>query len=91
MKLQPYSGVIWEMHLAFLVKRMPFTVACGNAYLDGAGGYSLSLNFWWHLEFQDELVLRMIKHIPNNNNNDLISINLLKYHQLLHSFDNHEA
>ena len=62
-KLHPDSGVIWERPLVFLIKRTPFAMACGDACLYGVGGYSLSLKFWWHLEFQDEVVLRTLKHI----------------------------
>ena len=78
-KLQPNSGVLWETPIAFLIKRTPFAVACGDACLDGAGGYSLSLRFWWHLEFEEKVIKRTLKYLPNNDNNDLISINVLEF------------
>ena len=49
--LHPDSGVRWEMPFAFKIKKMPVAVAAGDSCLDGGGGYSIKLSFWWYLAF----------------------------------------
>jgi hypothetical protein len=47
--------------------------------LKGAGGYSLSLGFWWHLPFPEEVKLHTILHKRDNADGLLISINVLEF------------
>ena len=77
--LQPNSGVIWEAPIAFLIKRMPSASTWGDACLEAGGGYSLNLKFWYHVQFPDEIIRRTLKHLPNNEDKKLISINVLEF------------
>jgi hypothetical protein len=58
---------------------MPAFITFGDSYLKGAGGYSLSLGFWWHLPFPEEVKLRTLLHKQDNADSRLISINVLKF------------
>ncbi len=51
----------------------------GDSCLKGAEGYSLSLGFWWHRPFPEEVKLRMLLHKKDNADGLLISINVLKF------------
>ena len=53
--------------------------AFGDACLHGAGGYSISLQFWWHLDFPDEVKQRTLLHVKDNSDDQLISINVLEF------------
>ncbi len=55
-KLQPLSGITWEMPIAHIIPRMSTTTALGDSCLEGAGGYSVSLGYWWHLPFTEEVI-----------------------------------
>ena len=77
--LKPDSGVPWESPIAHLIERTPFASSFGDACLDAAGGYSIDLKFWWHVKFPREVVLRTLKHLPNNKDGRLISINVLEF------------
>ena len=78
-KIQQGSGVIWRTPIAFLIQKTPFAEAYGNSSLDRAGGYSIALKFWWHLDFEDEVILLTRKHIKDNTDGQLISINVLEF------------
>jgi hypothetical protein len=58
---------------------MPTFITFGDSCLKGAGGYSLSLGFWWHLPFSEEVKLRMLLHKRDNADGLLISINVLEF------------
>ncbi len=58
---------------------MPTFTAFGDSCLEGAGGYSLSLGFWWHFPFPEEVKLRTLLHKKDNADGLLISINVLKF------------
>jgi len=77
--LRPESSIKWETPIAFLIKRTPFAKAYGDACLTGAGGYSVPLRFWWHLEFPEDVVNRTLLHRKNNEDGQLISINVLEF------------
>ena len=51
----------------------------GDSCLEGAGGYSTSLGFWWHLPFPDEIKSRTLLRKNNNKDGMLISINVLEF------------
>ena len=48
-KLCPSSGILWDTPIAHIIPRIPTTTAFGDSCLEGAGGYSISLGFWWHI------------------------------------------
>ena len=47
--------------------------------LEGAGGYSISLGFWWHIPFPDAVRQRTLLHKQDNKDGLLISINFLEF------------
>jgi hypothetical protein len=55
-KLQLSLGILWETPIAHIIPRMPTVTAFGDSCLEGMGGYSISLGFWWHLPFQEEVI-----------------------------------
>ncbi len=55
-KLKPDSGIKWELPVAHLIPLMPFAKTIGDSLLEGAGGFSITLGFWWHICFPDEVV-----------------------------------
>jgi hypothetical protein len=65
-KLLPKSGICWESPIARIFPRMPTFITFGDSCLKGAGGYSLSLGFWWHLPFPEEVKLRTLLHKWDN-------------------------
>ncbi|KAL7525487.1 hypothetical protein ACHAXR_003426, partial [Thalassiosira sp. AJA248-18] len=72
--LREDSGITWESQLGFMIPRTPL----GNC-LEGGGGYSIKLRFWWHLEFPLEVILRTLLHKKDNKDGLLISINVLEF------------
>ena len=58
---------------------MPATVAADDSCLDGGGRYSIKLRCWWHLVFPEKVALRTLKHLTNNKDKKLISINALEF------------
>ena len=51
----------------------------GDSSLEGAGGYSIGLKFWWHIEFPEEVKLCTLLHRKDNKKGQLVSINVLKF------------
>jgi hypothetical protein len=78
-KLKPDSGIEWEMPIAHLIPRTPFAMTIGDSLLVGAGGFSTTLGFWWHICFLDEVVQGTLQFKTNNNNSMLVSINVLEF------------
>ena len=58
--LREAKAGIWHQKmgdsLAHLIPRTPFTTTIGNSSLEGAGGFSIGLGFWWHVCFSDKIV-----------------------------------
>ncbi len=52
-KLKPDLGINWETPITHLMLHMPFTTTIGDGSLNGTGGFSIALKFWWHLSFPD--------------------------------------
>ncbi len=77
-KLLSNSGFFLESLIAHIIPRMPTFITFGDSCLKGARGYSLSLGFWWHLPFPEEVKLRMLLHKWDNADSWLISTNVLK-------------
>ena len=78
-KLLPTSKICWESPIAHVIPRMPTFTTFGDSCLKGAGGYSLSLGFWWHLPFPEEVKLRTLLHKRDKADGLLISINVLEF------------
>jgi hypothetical protein len=78
-KLKPDSGTKWETPIAHLIPRMPFAMTIGDSLLEGAGGFSTTLGFWWPIRFPDEVVQRTLQFKTNNNNGMLVSSNVLEF------------
>jgi hypothetical protein len=62
-KLLPKSRICWESPTAHIIPRMPTFITFTDSCLKGAGGYSLSLGFWWYQPF---LELRTLLHKQDN-------------------------
>jgi hypothetical protein len=61
-KLCQTSDIAWETPIAHIVPREPTATAFGDSSLEGAGGYSIGLKFWWHISFPDEVKRRTLLH-----------------------------
>jgi hypothetical protein len=51
----------------------------GDSSLEGAGGFSIRLGFWWHVHFPDEVVQHTLQFKSNNNYGMLVLINILEF------------
>ncbi len=78
-KLKPDSGIEWETPIVHLIPQTPFATTIGDSLLEGAGGFSTNLGFWWHIPFPDEVVQCTVQLKTNNNNGMLLSINVLEF------------
>jgi hypothetical protein len=78
-KLQPLSGITWEMPIAHIIPQMPMATAFGDSCLEGAGGYLISVGYWGHLPFPEEVIQQTLKCRKDNKDGQLISINALKF------------
>lgn len=78
-KLHPDSDIRWESPIAHIIPRTPTFVTFGDSCLEGAGGYSTSLGFWWHLPFPEEIQSRTLIRKNDNKDGQLISINVLEF------------
>ena len=58
---------------------MPFATTIGDSSLEGAGGYSITLGFWWYIRFLDKVVWRTLQFKTSNNNGMLLLINVLEF------------
>ena len=71
--------------IAHFVDRDPSGIAWSDSSLDAAGGYSISMKFWWYIEWPQEIKQFTICFVKNNADNTLIliSINVLEYAGLI--------
>jgi len=77
--LQATSGVAWESPLGLMIPRTPIGKLFGDSCLEGGGGFSIPLRFWWHLAFRDDVIQRTLIHKKNNKDGLLVSINVLEF------------
>jgi hypothetical protein len=56
-----------------------FAMTIGDSLLEDAGGFSITLGFWWHICFPDEAVQRTLQFKTSNDNGMIMSINVLKF------------
>jgi hypothetical protein len=78
-KLKPDSGIKWEMPISHLIPQTPFAMTIGDSSLEGAGGFSITLGFWWHIHFPDKVVQPTLQFKTSNNDDMLVSINVLEF------------
>jgi hypothetical protein len=78
-KLLLESGIAWETPIVHIITRMPTFTSFGDSCLEGAGGYSIMLGFWWHIPFPKAVKQRTLLHKQDNKDGLLISINVLKF------------
>jgi hypothetical protein len=71
-KLKPDSGIKWETPIAHLIPQAPFATTIGDSLLDRAGGFSITLGFWWHICFPDEVVQHTFRFRSNNNDSMIV-------------------
>jgi hypothetical protein len=45
----------WKTPIAHIILRMPTFTSFGDSCLEGAGGYSIPLGYWWHIPFPRRL------------------------------------
>jgi hypothetical protein len=76
-KLKPDSGIEWETPIAHLIPQTPFATTIRDSLLEGAGGFSITLRFWWHICFPDEVVQRTLRFKTSNDDGMLVLINVL--------------
>jgi hypothetical protein len=77
--LKPDSGIEWEMPIAHLIPQTPFAMTIGDSLLEGAGEFSITLGFWWHICFPDKMVRRTLRFKTSNDNGMLMLINVLEF------------
>ena len=68
--------------ISFLVDRTPDFTAYSDACLEGAGGFSHNLKFWWHFHWPSSIQKQTLKKFSTSIRLDqtkFISINLLEY------------
>jgi hypothetical protein len=78
-KLQQYSGILWETPIAHVIPQLPTATAFGDSCLEGVGGYSIELGFWWHIDFPKEIKQCTLLFKSDNKDGTLISINVIKF------------
>jgi hypothetical protein len=78
-KLLLESNIVWETPIAHIIPRMPTFTSFGDSCLEGAGGYSILLGFWWHIPFPEAVKQRTLLHKQDNKDGLLISINVLEF------------
>jgi hypothetical protein len=78
-KLKPDSGIEWETPNTHLIPQTPIATTIRDSLLEGAGGFFITLGFWWHIHFPDKVVQRTLQFKTSNNNGMLLSINVLEF------------
>ena len=77
--LSENSGIKFETPIAHLIPRIPTALIIGDSSLTACGGYSITLEFWWHLAFPESVTHRTLLHLDDDKDETFISINCLEY------------
>jgi hypothetical protein len=77
--LSPDYGIKFETPIAHLIPRTPTALIIGDSSLLACGGYSITLEFWWHLIFPMEVIERTLLHLKDNSDKSFILINCLEF------------
>ena len=75
-----------ECPVAHLIDRTPLAHGYSDSSLRAVGGYCATLHFWWYHEWPEEIRLRTLLHLKNNNSGNFVDINVLEYAGLLVTF-----
>ena len=78
-KLLPSLGIKWKTPIAHVIPQTPTASSFGDSCLEGAGGYSIKLGFWWHIDFPDKVKHRTLLFKYSNKDGKRISINVLEF------------
>jgi hypothetical protein len=78
-KLLPEFNIKWETPIAHIIPRMPRFTSFGDCCLEGTGGYSPLLGYWWHIPFPNKVKQCPLLHKKDNKDGHLISINVLEF------------
>jgi hypothetical protein len=78
-KLKPDSGIYWENPIVHLIPHRPFTTTIGDSSLNRAGGFLITLGFWWHITFPDKVIQFTLYFKSDNADGTLILINILEF------------
>jgi hypothetical protein len=79
-KVQPNSTILWETPIAHVIPCTPTATVFGDSCLEGAGGYSIELGFWWQpIDFPEEVKRWTLLFKSDNNDGTLIPINVLEF------------
>jgi hypothetical protein len=62
---------------------MPTATAFGDSCLEGAGGYSISLDYWLYLPFPEEVIQQTLMHKKDNKDGQLFLINVVEFITLI--------
>jgi hypothetical protein len=65
--------------IAHLIPQMPFATTIGDSSLEGAGGFSFTLGFWWHICFPDKVVQHTLLFKTSNDDGMLVLIKVLDF------------
>jgi hypothetical protein len=77
--LIPDSGMKIKTPIAHLIPRIPTGLIVGDRLLLACSRYSITLKFWWHLSFLENVVKQTLLHLKDNLDESFISINCLEY------------
>jgi hypothetical protein len=77
--LSPDSGIKFETPIAHLIPRTPTALITSDSSLLVCGGYSITLEFWWHLSFSMEVVERTLLYLKDNSDKFFILISYLEF------------
>jgi hypothetical protein len=78
-KLLLESNIAWKTLITHIIPQMPTFTSFGDSCLEGAGGYSILLDFWWHIPFPKAVKQCTLLHKRDNKDGLLISINVLEF------------
>ena len=87
----------WEIPIAHLIKRDPDYQSWGDSSLSSAGGFSIDLDYWWEVDWPEEVRKRTLKFkdTPENKRytgkdgflkKKLIDINMLEHATIIINF-----
>jgi hypothetical protein len=77
--LQSLLGITWETPIAHIIPRIPTATTFADSCLEGAGGYLISLGYWWHLPFPKEVIHQTLIHKKDIKDGLLILMNSLEF------------
>jgi hypothetical protein len=69
--------------IAHLIPDHEDSEAHGDSSLDSAGGWSTDMQFWWWIDWPEEIKKRTLRYIKDGQSGDLVDINNLEYATVL--------